>query len=113
MPENDSDQLKAAWTAVVEMVKRWCAPIETRETIFQNKYPRIDSGAMSAHATAMRVLATHGLMRIQTDVGRRVIATWTEAARDFGVDPEMSWLKEMLQNRQDKQPWSIAPPQAK
>jgi hypothetical protein len=34
----------------------------------------VDSGAISANAEAMRLLGRHGLLSIETDGGRRVIA---------------------------------------
>ena len=37
----------------------------------------LDSGGLSANAEAMRLLAHHGLLLIEVDGGRRVIAKWT------------------------------------
>ncbi len=39
----------------------------------------IDSGAIGGNADGMRLLARYGLMKLETDVGRHVRATWTKA----------------------------------
>jgi hypothetical protein len=37
---------------------------------------QLDSMALSSYARGMRILAEHGRIKIEHDVGRRVIAVW-------------------------------------
>lgn len=61
------------------MMDKWC---HIESTIEGELY----SNANRANAAAMRVLAGHGLLSIQSEYGRRVIGRWTEAACDYGAD---------------------------
>jgi hypothetical protein len=78
---SSNEKLKEALAVVVKMVDQWCSAVTD-----VNKQAFIDSGAYSANAAAMRLLAQHGLMSIKSEYGRRVIAKWTDVARDFGAD---------------------------
>jgi hypothetical protein len=76
MTEDHADKMKTALEALVLTVQQWC-----HITLDKTGEPWLDSGAMSSNAAAIRVLADHGLMSIRTQVGRRIVAKWTETAR--------------------------------
>jgi hypothetical protein len=61
---------------VVDMVHQHCGD-DKKDTgaIF------VDSMAISANAAAMRLLARHGLMEIDSEIGRRIRARWTTAGQ--------------------------------
>jgi len=78
---SSDEKLKEALAVVVKMVDQWYSAVTDI-----NKQAFIHSGTYSANAAAMRLLVQHGLMSIKSEYGRRVIAKWTDAARDFGAD---------------------------
>jgi hypothetical protein len=88
MSSDVPEEIKPALEAMVKMVEQWC---HTEADIAGE--PWMDSGCYSANAAAMQVLAKHGLMSIKFEFGRRVIAKWTESARDFGADWDFSRFK--------------------
>jgi hypothetical protein len=80
MTPDEAKKFKAALEALVGTVHQWCSINVDNQGV-----PAIDSGALSSNAAVMRVLAENGLLSIKSEFGRRIFATWTEAARDFGV----------------------------
>jgi hypothetical protein len=95
MSSAGSKEIRSALQAIVQMVEQWC-----HITVDDEGEPWIDSGAYSSNAAAMRVLAAHGLLAIRHQFGRRVIAKWTEAAREFGADCDFSAFREAQAKRQ-------------
>jgi hypothetical protein len=85
MTDDEVKKIRAALEALVKTTQQWC-----HVSVDQAGEPWLDSGALSSNAAVMRVLADHGLLTINVEVGRRVIAKWTEAVRDFGVDWDFS-----------------------
>ena|ERR1700754_4057487 len=92
---SDGEKTRAALEALVRMVEQWChiCP-DTAGELW------LDSSSYSAHAAAMRVLANFGLLTIRTEFGNRVIAKWTEKAREFGADWDFSELRKLKRQRQ-------------
>jgi hypothetical protein len=104
MGSEEREKLRPALEVVVKMVEQWCQIITDKDD-----EPAFDSGAYSANAAAMRFLAEHGLMSVQFEVGRRVIARWTDAARDFGADHDFSFFKQLREERRNKPASSPTP----
>jgi len=84
---SDAEQMRAALRALVKMTEQWC-----HVELDSAGEHCLDSASYSSNAAAMRTLADHGLLSINSQFGNRVIAKWTEAAREFGVDPDFSQL---------------------
>jgi hypothetical protein len=57
--------------ALEDMVNQHCTTTNTKGEI-----PHLDSMALSANADAMRILAKHNKIVIESQYGRRIIARW-------------------------------------
>ena len=89
MTDDEGKKIRAALEALVKTAQQWC-----HVSVDHAGEPWLDSGAFSSNAAVMRVLADHGLLTINVEVGRRIIAKWTEAARDFGADWDFSRFRQ-------------------
>jgi hypothetical protein len=69
MTDNEGKKIRTALEALVKATQQWC-PV----SVDHAGEPWLDSGAFSANAAVMRVLADHGLLTINVEVGRRIIA---------------------------------------
>jgi hypothetical protein len=99
MPTDEAEEIRGALKALVLVVEQWGHIITDNEGELY-----LDSGCYSANAAAMRVLAEHGLLTIRNQVGRRVTAKWTEAAREFGADVDFSLFRRLQDKKQKGQP---------
>jgi hypothetical protein len=69
MKTAETDKEKELLDALESMVNQACG-VSGSDTL--------DSMAISAYASAIRLLAKYGRVKIQTEAGRRVIAKWVK-----------------------------------
>ena len=91
----EPDDLRQALIALVKMLHQW-SQLDWR----QDGEPFLTAGGYSSNEAAMRTLERHGLVSITSGIGRGIRGKWTEAAREFGVDPDFSLEREIRAKRQ-------------
>lgn len=67
-----ANQKEELLEALTDMVHQHCSDPNPQNGI------DVDSWALSANASAIRLLAKHGKLRIEKEYGRRVLAIWSE-----------------------------------
>jgi hypothetical protein len=80
----EAEGLKQALAALVKMLMQWNGGLDWR----QDGEPFLSASGYSSNEAAMRVLERYGLISITSGVGRGIRGKWTEAAREFGADPD-------------------------